>query len=344
MNSPWRWLSFAIVGLLLMSSGWILHSVWQSRKLQSAKEQPVASVGSQLIYEKDYLPSLEAEVQKIHTEEYDVRRRALEALINKRVVQAEATKRGIKEEELLRQEVDSHASVPDESAVEQVWVAQMFQGGQTESKEQIREKLKQQQLLPLRREFFNRLRQQAGVKIYLLPPAMDVAYDPGRVRGNPDANVTLVEFSDFHCPYCRQAYTTVKNLLQKYDGKIKLAYRDLPLMEVDTELSAAEASRCAGDQGKFWQYHDLLFENQDEYGQSDFTRFADSLHLKVPQFADCLTTRKYKDRVKQDFQEALRLGAMGTPYFFVNGIPLSGARPQPEFEALIDEQLAALSR
>jgi protein-disulfide isomerase len=339
-----RWLCVAAAGLLLLSSGWILHSVWQNRNLQSSHEKPVAAVGNQLIYEKDYAPSLVAEIQKIRTDEYDVKRRALEGLINKRLVQAEAAKRGIKEDELLRREVDSKATEPEESAVEQVWVAQMFQGGQpTESKDQIREKLKQQQILPIRQEFFHRLREQAGVKIYLLPPAMDVAYDPSRVRGNPDAKITLVEFSDFHCPFCRQAYSTVKNLLRKYDGKIKLAYRDLPLMEVDTELSAAEASRCAGDQGQFWPYHDLLFESQGDYGPSDFLTFADSLHLNVQQFRECLSSRKHKEQVKQDFQEALRLGATGTPYFFVNGISLSGARPQAEFEIMIEEQLTSLS-
>ena len=347
MNSrfPWRWLCFAVLGLLLLSSGWVLRSVWQNSNIQSSREKPVAAIGNELLYEKDYAPSLVAEIQKIRTDEYNVKRRALEGTINKRLVQAEAAKRGMTEAELLRLEVDSHAEEPDESAVERVWVAQMFQGGQiTESKDQIREKLRQQQIVPIRQEFFRRLRQQAGVKIYLLPPAMDVAYDPSRVRGNPNAKITLVEFSDFHCPFCRQAYSTVKNLLQKYDGKIKLAYRDLPLMEVDTELSAAEASRCAGDQGQFWSYHDLLFESQGEYGPSDFMTFADSLHLNVQQFRECMNSRKHKDQVKQDFQEALRLGATGTPYFFVNGIPINGARPQPEFEAMIEEQLASLSR
>src|SRR5262249_41191093 len=161
-------------------------------------------------------------------------------------------------------------------------------------------------------------------------PAVEVAYDPARVRGNPSAKITMIEFSDFHCPFCQKAYGEVKNLLQKYDGKIKVAYRDLPLIEVQEQgqVSAAEASRCAGEQGKFWAYHDLLFENQDEYGPEGFHEFAKSLGLNVDQFGQCLDTGKYRPQVKADFQEALKLGAVGTPYFFVNGVPISGARPQ----------------
>lgn len=340
-----RWIILVIAGIVLLGAGWTLRASLRSKPVQSSSDRPAAAIGNELIYEKDFLPAVEAEIQKIRTEEYDAKRRALEGVINRRLVQAEAAKRGMKEEELVRQEADSRVGEPEEAAVERIWVEQMFRGGQfNESKDQIRANLKQQQIGQARQEFFNRLREQAGVKIYLLPPALDVAYDPARVRGNPNAAITLVEFSDFHCPFCRQAYSTVKNLLQKYDGKVKLAYRDLPLMEVDSELSAAEASRCAGDQGQFWPYHDLLFESQREYGPSAFVTFAESLHLKTDQFEQCLVSRKHKDEVKRDFQEALRLGAKGTPYFFVNGVPISGARPQQEFEAMIDEQLAALSR
>jgi len=338
-----RWLSIAVAGPLLLSCGWLACATWQNAAAQSSGEKPVAMVGNELLYEKDYLPPLQAQVQKIRMAEYDLKRKALEAAINKRLVQAEAAKRGMKEEELLHQEADSRVVEPDESEVEQVWLAQMFQAGQLrESKDKIREQLKQELVEEARDSFFRRLREQAGVKIYLLPPAMDVGFDPSRVRGNPGAKITIVEFSDFHCPFCRQAYSTVKNLLQKYDGKIRVAYRDLPLQEVQSNVSAAEASRCAGDQGEFWPYHDLLFENQGEYGPAGFRTFAESLNLNMQQFGECLESGKYKAQVREDFQEAIRLGAVGTPYFFINGVPLNGARPQQDFEALIEAQLAAL--
>jgi protein-disulfide isomerase len=187
------------------------------------------------------------------------------------------------------------------------------------------------------------LREKADVKIYLLPPALEVSYDPDRVRGNPDARVTMVEFSDFQCPYCEQAYLMVKSLLKKYDGKVKLAYRDLPLQEVQSDIhGAGEASRCASEQGKFWEYHDILFENQDEYGERAFQMFAEQLGLEPDSFTACLQSGKYKALVQADFDEGIRLGATGTPAFFINGIFLNGARPQNEFEEIIDALLVAV--
>jgi protein-disulfide isomerase len=341
-----RWFGFAILGLSLFTSGWIVRG-WRQNPAVPARGKVVAVIGNELLYEKDYTPPLQAQVQKIRSQEYDLQRRALEAAINKRVLTAEAAKRGMQDDDLLNQEADSRVREPDESEVEQVWTQQLFQGsGQiTQSKDDLRKQLKEEWTMQAREDFFRVLREKAGVKIYLLPPALEVGYDRSRVRGNPAAKITMVEFSDFHCPYCRQAYGEVKNLLQKYDGKIKVAYRDLPLIEAQdsNQVSAAEASRCAGEQGKFWAYHDLLFENQNESSPTVFRDFAKSLGLNVDQFGQCLDTGKFKTQVKADFQEALRLGAVGTPYFFVNGVPISGARPQAEFEAVIEAELANLN-
>ena len=340
-----RWLALGVSGFLLVNCGCRAGS--QSASAQSSDEKPAAVIGNELLYEKDYAPALQGQLQKIRMAEYELKRKALEAVINKRLLQAEAAKRGVKEEDLLRQEADSRVAEPDESEVERLFVQQMLQGsGQlAHSKDEIRQQMKEKVIAQVREQFFRGLREQAGVKMYLLPPAIDVSYDSSRVRGNPNAKITLVEFSDFQCPFCRQAYTTVKNLLQKYDGKIKLAYRDLPLQDVRADISGAgEACRCAGDQGQFWPYHDLLFENQFGHDSGAFREFSRSLNLNLEQFDECLESGKYKAKVREDFQEAIRLGATGTPYFFINGVPLTGARPQPEFEAIIEAQLATMAQ
>jgi predicted DsbA family dithiol-disulfide isomerase len=344
---PMRWFAFSILALLLFAGGWLLRG-WRQNPARSSGGKVVAAIGSELLYEKDYTPPPQAQIQKIRSQEYELQRRALETAIDKRLLRAEAAKRGVNDDELLSQEADSRVPEPEDSEVEQVWAQQLFQrGGQiTESKDDLRKQLKQEQTMQAREEFFRGLREKAGVKIYLLPPAVEVGFDASRVRGNPAAKITMVEFSDFHCPFCRQAYSEVKNLLKEYDGKVKVAYRDLPLIEAQeqNQVSAAEASRCAGEQGKFWEYHDLLFENQSEYGPEGFQDFAKSLGLNLDKFGQCLDTGKFKAQVKEDFQEAVKLGAVGTPYFFVNGVPISGARPQKEFEAVIDAQLANLGQ
>ena len=332
------------MALLLFFSGWLVRGGWRSAAAQNNDGPPVAAIGTELLYEKDFLPPIQGQVQKIRMQEYELKRKSLEAAISKRLVEAEAAKRGITAEELVALQADASAAEPTEEEVEQVWVQQMFGGSVRQSKDEIREQLKQDRLAQARDAFFQSLRQQAGVKIYLLPAPVEVSIDPARVRGAADAPITMVEFSDFQCPFCGQAYMTVKYLLQKYAGKVKLAYRDLPLDEVQSNVNGAgEASRCAGDQGKFWEYHDLLFENQDAYGPAAFREFAEALQLNLEPFTQCLESGKYKALVKEDFQEGIRLGATGTPYFFINGVPVNGARPQPEFEEVIEAHLAALS-
>ena len=312
---------------------------------QSKAEKPVAVAGKEKFYEQDFLPQLQSELYKLRMQEYQLKRKALEEAIGKKLLQAEAEKLGTTPEELLKKDVDSKVDPPSDQEVEEEFVRQMFQngGGATQDKDKVREQLVQEFSQDARDQYFETLRQQAGVKILLVPPKIEVAPDPTRMRGNPDAKITIVEFSDFQCPYCLQAYTTVKDLLKKYDGKIKLSYRDLPLQETQGKIpGTGEAARCALEQGKFWEYHDLLFENQDSYGASAFRDFAESLKLDGDKFAACLDSGKYKAPVHADFEAAMRLGIKGTPAFFIDGVPLSGARPQSDFEEILDAELAAL--
>lgn len=337
------WPRLAVVGFLPLTCLGLAAAVLPSAAAQTREEKPAAIVGGETFYEKDFLPQIQGQVYKIRRQEYELKRKALEDALNKKLMRAEAQKRGISEEEWLRQEVDSKVAEPTTDEIEQEFASRMFRGETGLSMEAIAEELKQEWVQQEREEFFRKLRERAGVKIYLLPPRVEVGYDPGRVRGNPKAKIIMVEFSDFHCPYCQQAYSTVKALLKKYDGKVMLAYRDLPLQEVSSEFAdSPEAARCAGEQGKFWEYHDLLFENQDSYGEEAFKEFADALTLDRNQFRTCLESGKFKAPIQEDFQEGIRLGATGTPYFFINGVPLTGARPQADFEEIIEIELATM--
>lgn len=326
---------------LLLASGIILACSGQA-PAQTSKEKPVAVAGEESVYEKDFLPQVQSQLNDMRQQEYELKRKALENAINKKLLRAEAKKRGITEEELLKKEVDSQVSEPTQEERDEAIADRIFGSNRPMNiaGDQIEKELKQDKLQQAREEYFQKLRQQAGVKIYLLPQPMEVGYDPSRVRGNPAAKITMVEFSDFQCPFCLQAYTTVKSILKKYDGKVKLAYRDLPLQPVPAGApGSAEASRCAGEQGKFWEYHDLLFENQDAVGAEAFRDHAESLQLNIDEFKACLESGKFKPQVQQDFQEGIRLGITGTPAFFINGVMVKGAQPQPEFEEIIDAEL-----
>ena len=149
--------------------------------------------------------------------------------------------------------------------------------------------------------------------------------------------VTIVEFSDFQCPFCRKAYAVVKEVLSNHEGQVKVAYRDFPLRQIHPQAQiAAEAGRCAMEQGKFWQYHDRLFENQNKLDEH-----ATGLGLNPKQFETCLDSGKYSAQIEEDVQAGNRLGVTGTPAFFINGVLVSGAQPASVFENRIAAELAA---
>lgn len=170
-----------------------------------------------------------------------------------------------------------------------------------------------------------------------------VAMDNDPFRGAKDAPITIIEFSDFNCVFCgRFAAETLDPLLKNYDGKIRLVYRDYPF-QTSGSLVAALAGQCMHDQGKFWEFHDLTFQNQQALTREQFITYAQQLEIDVTTFTTCLDTQKYMDKVSKDVADAQALGVNGTPAFFVNGRFISGAQPYTFFASYIDEELAKLA-
>lgn len=169
---------------------------------------------------------------------------------------------------------------------------------------------------------------------------LEVSADDDPTRGSAEAAVLMVEFSDFNCPYCgRFARETLPQLLDAYEGKIRLVYRDFPILG-DSSLQAAIASECAEEQGAYWAYHDLLFANQRNFDDK-LVQFAQELNLDVEGFTSCQNDPAFRDEVLADYADAQRLGATGSPTFFINGRLVVGAQPFAAFAAVIDEELAA---
>jgi len=318
------------------------NSVAQSRGSAQSGE-PLALVAGQPIYEDDLRPFTAGELFQLRVKEYDVQNKALENLVNQRLLEIEGKRKGIPTEKVLEQEVDSKVPEPTEAELQALYIVQKEQLGKPyeEIKTPLQRLLKQAKVQQARQEFYKRLRAEDGVSIRLQKPKMEVSYDPARLRGNPKASVIVVEFSDFQCPYCQGVEPTLKKLLAKYEGRIGLAYRDLPLKDIHPQAElAAEAGRCAGEQGKFWEYHDVLFQNPNKLDRNGLTEHARNLALDEKQFDSCLSTGKYKAQVEEDRQAGLRAGVTGTPGFFINGNVLSGNQPQESFEKLIESELA----
>jgi protein-disulfide isomerase len=159
------------------------------------------------------------------------------------------------------------------------------------------------------------------------------------IKGNPNAPVTIFEFSDFQCPFCSRVNPTIKKIFETYGEKVRVVFKHSPLPFHKDAPLASEASLAAGAQGKFWEMHDLLFANQRKLKRADLDGYAAKLGLNMAQFGADLDSRKYKAQVDADLAQAKSIGVRGTPNFFVNGKKLTGAQPFPKFKAKIDEAL-----
>jgi protein-disulfide isomerase len=203
--------------------------------------------------------------------------------------------------------------------------------------------LEEQEQARIQQALIVSLRRKADVRITLPklePPVLPVDTRSDRHLGPDHAPITIVEFSDFECPYCRQSAKILQEVTQLYGDRIRVVYRDYLGPSHGHALRAAEASRCAGAQGKFWEYHDLLFDHQSLGNGWDFALLATQLGLQQNEFEKCLQSGQFREQIAQDLQAGLKLGITSTPTFFINGRPLVGAQPVASFQALIDTLLA----
>jgi protein-disulfide isomerase len=178
-------------------------------------------------------------------------------------------------------------------------------------------------------------------------PSQQVTRYPVEEGGNPsigpaDAAITIIEFSDYQCPYCQKWQSQVyRQLLDNYPTQVRIVYRDFPLLSIHPEaVPAASAANCANEQGAYFRYHDKLFSYEYELGKDTYLKYAQELKLDMTAFTACLESDKYKDEVMADYQYAADMGIQSTPTFFINGLYLIGAQPYDVFKKLIDQELA----
>jgi protein-disulfide isomerase len=305
-------------------------------------DETVAIVGGETIREADLLPAVQAQLFKLRTQEYDLKKKALDTLIEQKLLQLAAKKKGTTTENLLQQDVDGKVPEPTDAELQAYYLGQKDKLNRPfdDVKDQLRVGLKQARIQEARQAYLRGLRKDSDVRVLLDPPRILIGYDPKRLRGSPKAPVMIVEFSDFQCPYCHGVEATLKNVLAKYGDRVSLAYRDFPITQLHPLAeSAAEASRCAGEQGKFWEYHDQLFASS-KLDHDALLGLARALKLDEKQFDSCVANGKYRADVQRDLQEGTQAGVSGTPGFFINGLPLSGAKSADAFVRLIDEELA----
>ena len=209
-----------------------------------------------------------------------------------------------------------------------------------EVREQVAALLRAKNMQRARRDYVARLRRGVDFEVRIAPPRLPVNIENAHGRGPEDAPVTLVEFSDFQCQFCKRVQPTLEELFEEYDGKLRWVFKDLPLTRIHPgAVRAAEAARCAGEQDKFWEYRDALFE-LGRVTDEAHPDVAKSLGLDYAAWETCVDSGKYIAAVEADGAEAAGLGISGTPAFLVNGILISGARPKESFTRIIEAELS----
>jgi protein-disulfide isomerase len=271
---------------------------------------------------------------------YETRAEALNRLIVQRALENEAQRRGLGVDALLAAELAERPVTDEEIAA--IYEANPEQVGDASLEEMspaIRRYLEEER----EREVQAAIVEASAVTISLRAPRVEVAARGPRL-GPESAPVTIIEFSDFQCPYCRRASPVMKDLAERYPDEVRIVYRHLPLTGLHARAQAAAlASTCADDQGRFWPYHDLLFENPRAMSDEDLRRYAEEVGLELTPFDECLASGRNAPLVEEDVQAAQAIGISGTPAFVVNGIVVFGLQSTERFDELIQEELDGAS-
>jgi protein-disulfide isomerase len=311
----------------------------------AAQELPavVATVQGQPIAADDLTQALRGELLRLEMQRYQLFRDKLDGLIADKIFNLEAARRGVSVQQFVHDEISAKIQAVSPEQVQAFYEANKTRIKQPLEKvsEQLTSYLQQQAQEQRRQALLKELQPRYPVMVALRPPTVEVATEGEPTLGPGNAPVTIVEFSDFQCPYCRQAQSTVKRLMAEYEGKIKLVFRDFPLRNIHPQAQkAAEAAQCAAEQQKFWPYHDKLFSSTN-LQMDELKKFAQELELNLEQFTTCLDSGKSAAGIDTDMEAGQQAGVNATPTFFVNGSPLSGAASYERFKELVD---AALER
>jgi protein-disulfide isomerase len=273
---------------------------------------------------------------------YEVQRKALDELIDQHLLELEARKQNLTVDKLLDREVNSKLA-PD-ATDDQLQV--YYEGLETdkpfdkEMKDKIRQHIHDARLAKLKAAYLKTLRSQARIMVELAPPEASVDIAGAPILGPKNAPVVLVEFADYQCPYCQKVHPELEKLQKEFGDKLAIVFKDFPLPAHPFAEKAAEAARCAGEQGKFWEFHDRIFEDK-KLEPADLKQDASALQLNTTKFDACLDSGAEAAVVQKDAGEGKALGLAGTPSFFANGHFFSGAMSYDALRDMVAQQLKA---
>jgi protein-disulfide isomerase len=316
----------------------------------SAQDKKMGASGSgQVLAVVDGKPLTEADVRKSAEEQFKALEReyqqnlhklmedSLQQAVNERLLEAEAAARKVTAEQLQAEIKPAPVTDADVDSFYEQNKAQIPRPKEQVAA-QIKSYLEQQGQQKARQEFFSSLADKYQVEYKLEPIRVEVAAT-GPSKGPENAPITIVEFSDFQCPFCSRVNPTLEQVRSKYGDKVRIVFRQYPLPFHQQAQKAAEASLCAADQGKFWEMHDAMFANQQALGVDQLKAKATELGMNGEQFNQCLDSNKHAAAVQADMKDGSAAGVSGTPAMFINGRFISGAVPLEQITTVIDDEL-----
>jgi protein-disulfide isomerase len=311
----------------------------------------VATVNGTPITDGDLRKAAGLELSRLEQQLYQLKKQQLDALVAARLIEAEAKRRGMSVAAFEEAEITGQVAAVTEPEIDAFAEANRarIRGDIAQMRPQIRDFLREQKAEARRTAVVDGLRASAKVDVALTAPMpyraeVDVAGAP--VRGAATAPITIVEYSDFHCPFCRRVQPTLNTLLDKYKGQVRLVYKHLPLDGLHPQARrVSEASWCAAQQDRFWQFHDAVYADAStDASDATLTRLASTAGLDAGRFTSCLANPEAKAAVQRDVTQGEALGLSSTPGFFINGREVRGAQPIDAFIAIIDEELRVSRR
>lgn len=288
----------------------------------------------------------ETEIFEAEMKVYEIKMAKLKAWLIERMIEADPNKKGLSNDEFLKKYISKEVKISEKEI-------QNFIKERNIPAEHINDQMKQRinQFLSMEAEkgaietWFNKQTQSNPVEVYIakpMRPVFNVKVGDAPFVGKADAKVTIVEFSDFQCPFCQKGAGVMEEVKKKYGNKVKIAFKNYPLPFHNNAKTAANAGLCANEQGvdKFWKMHDAMFADQGNLTNEGLVKMAKKIGLKESDFKTCLEANKFASKVESDIVEGQNVGVKSTPTFFVNGKMISGAVPLEQFSEVIDQELS----
>lgn len=329
-----------LVGILLGVGGtWVVKGGGAS-----GPDPKVAEFNGRSLRASEVFSGIKTRLFEIEEDLYRTKEQAINEFIEQKLMEAESTKQNLPIEKIVEKEMGTQeAEVTDKEIEEFLKSKGISLSDNRIKKDDVKEFLNYQKKFQKRQTYVNKLKEKANVKLFITEPQspkINVVSDGFPAWGNSKAPVTIIEFSDFQCPFCSRAVEPINRIKQEYGpDKVRIVFMDMPLPNHPRAVPASLAAHCANEQGKFWEYHNALFQNQSKLEDSDLKDHAKALALDLQKFSTCFDQKKYVDSLERSRKEAEKAGIQATPSFIINGALVQGAQPFERFKEKIDKAL-----